>query len=94
MRINWDKTINEIAMLVRATLGDDDIAVDVSPSQDSRSYRVNTDKALRVLGFRCEYDLASAIRSIRDAFQGGLLQDPLTNPLYYNIKRMKQLELR
>jgi hypothetical protein len=32
--------------------------------------------------------------SIKEAFLAGKLVDPLENPLYYNIKRMKQLGLK
>ncbi len=87
-------TILEIAQLVKETLGDDDVALEVTPSSDPRSYRVNTDKAARVLGFHCTHDLRAAVLSLRDAWQAGRLSDPLENPMYYNIKRMKQLDLR
>ncbi len=87
-------TIREIADLVREALDDDTITLEVTPSTDPRSYRVNTDKARRVLGFTCAHDLRAAVLSIRDAYVAGQLTDPLTNPLYYNIKRMQQVGLR
>ncbi|MDP2342939.1 MAG: NAD(P)-dependent oxidoreductase [Deltaproteobacteria bacterium] len=87
-------TILQIAQLVKDTLGDERVTLEVTPSTDPRSYRVNTDKAARVLGFTCAHDLSAAVLSLRDAWQAGKLADPLENPMYYNIKRMKQVELK
>ncbi len=87
-------TIRQIAELVKEALGDDGITLEVTPSSDPRSYRVNTDKARRVLGFTCAHDLRAAVTGLRDAWAAGKLVDPLENPLYYNIKRMQQVGLR
>jgi nucleoside-diphosphate-sugar epimerase len=93
--VSWGNlTIREIAHLVKDALGDDDITLKVTPSTDPRSYRVNTDKARRVLGFTCAHDLREAVLGIRDAYVAGKLDDPLNNPFYYNIKRMQQVGLR
>ena len=33
------------------------------------------------------------IRDLRDAFAAGKIHEPLTNPFYYNIKRMQEIHL-
>ena len=86
-------TIKELAELVKKTLGDDSIEFEVISTDDKRSYHVNTDKMNKVLGFKCKYGLTDAILSIKEAFDKGLIQDGLNNPLYHNIKRMKEIEL-
>lgn len=32
-------------------------------------------------------------RDLRDAFAAGKIPDPMNNPIYYNIKLMKQVDL-
>ncbi len=89
-----NKTMLEIAELVKGALGDETVTFEVLPTDDLRSYHVNTDKMKKVLGFKCQYSLADAVLSLKEAYEKGLLQDPLNNPLYYNIKRMKEVRLR
>ncbi len=87
-------TIKQIAEMVKATLGDESIEFEIIPSDDQRSYHVNTDKMKAVLGFECQYSLADAVRSLKQAFEKGLVKDPLNNSDYYNIKRMKEISLQ
>lgn len=87
-------TIKEIAELVKQTLGDESIEFEITPSNDNRSYHINTNKIKRVLGFECQYSLEDAIQSLHEAFENGLIVDGLNNPFYYNIKRMKEINLK
>jgi len=87
-------TIMEIAEMVKKVVGDDSIAFEVTPTDDKRSYRVNTDKMRRVLGFEIEYGIPEAIQSLIEAYKKGLIVDGLNNPFYYNIKRMKEVSLK
>lgn len=87
-------TIREIAEMVREVIGDKSIKFEVLPTNDPRSYHINTDKMKRVLGFECKFSLQEAIQSLIDAYNKGLIMDGLNNPLYYNIKRMKEIDLK
>lgn len=87
-------TIMQIAQLVKKVIGDDSIDFEVTPTTDSRSYHVNTDKMKKVLGFECKFSIEDGIRSIIQAYQNGMISDGLNNPLYYNIKRMKEINLK
>lgn len=89
-----NKTIREIAEIVKKTIGDDSIGFEVTPSNDPRSYHVSTEKMKRALGFECRYSIEDAVRSLVDAYNKGLIVDGLENPLYYNIKRMKEINLK
>ncbi len=86
-------SIKDLGLLVKDTLNDPSIQFELVESNDNRSYHVNTDKVKRVLGFEFKHDLKDAIHSIREAYEDGLIIDGLTNPLYYNLERMKQLNL-
>jgi nucleoside-diphosphate-sugar epimerase len=89
-----NRSVEDIAMLVRDTLGDPTIELEYTPSNDNRSYHVNSEKVKRVLGFETRFTIEDAIRDIADAYRRGLIQDPFTNPLYSNIKRMQQLHVK
>jgi len=89
-----NQTIKEVAEAVRKVIGDRTIEFEVTPSNDPRSYHVNTDKMKRVLGFECKYSIEDAIRSLIMAHKEGLIVDGLTNSYYYNIKRMKEIDMK
>jgi len=87
-------TIKALGELVKEVIGDESIEFEVTPSEDKRSYHVNTDKMKEVLGFECEFGIEDAIRSIVKAYKENLIIDGLNNPLYHNIKRMKEIDLK
>ncbi|MBN2053129.1 NAD(P)-dependent oxidoreductase [Candidatus Woesearchaeota archaeon] len=87
-------TIKQLAELAKKVLNDKSIIFEITPSDDNRSYHVNTDKMKEVLGFECKYDFEDAVKSLAEAYKKGLIVDGLNNPLYHNIKRMKELNLK
>ncbi len=89
-----NRTVEDIAKLVRDTLGDKTIELEYTPSNDNRSYHVNSEKVKRVLGFETRFTIEDAIKDIADAFRRGLIKDPFTNPVYSNIKLMQQLKVQ
>ena len=86
-------SVTEIANMVKKFCGRD-IEIEVVPTDDKRSYHINSDKITRLLGFTPRFTVEQAIQSIVEAFNKGLIKDGLNNPLYYNIKRMKELDFR
>ncbi len=87
-------SIMDIAKLVMSTLSDPKVELHVQPTNDPRSYHVNSDKLRRAINFIPKYDILHAINSLVIAHQQGKIIDPLNNPLYYNIKRMQEKRLR
>ncbi len=89
--------VAEIAMLVKKVVENalgKEIDLEVVPTNDNRSYHINSDKIKRVLGFTAKYTVEEAVETLVEAFKKGLLRDPLNNPLYHNIKRMQELKLK
>jgi nucleoside-diphosphate-sugar epimerase len=84
-------TVKQLAELVRAALEDPDIAIELMPTDDPRSYHINSDKIRRQLGFTPEYTIQDAMRELGHAFRSGWLKDPMHNPVYYNIRTMQRL---
>jgi nucleoside-diphosphate-sugar epimerase len=86
-------TVGEIARMVKETLGDQEIKISTSPTNDLRSYRINSDKIKKELGFIPKHSVPNAIRDLKKAFDAGLIQNPLIDNRYYNIKIMKAARL-
>lgn len=89
-----NRSVEDIAMLVRDTLGDPSIELEYTPSNDNRSYHVNSDKVRRVLGFETRFTIEDAVRDIAAAYRAGKLPDPLNNTRLSNIKRMQELRVK
>ena len=62
-------------------------------SEDNRSYHISSKKIQNKLGFQNFYSIEDAIVELINAFENKLLHDPLNNEIYYNIKKMKSLNL-
>jgi nucleoside-diphosphate-sugar epimerase len=89
-----NRSVEDIAKLVRDTLGDATIELEYTPTDDNRSYHVNSDKIKRVLGFEPEFNIEDAILSIAHAYKAGRIRDPFKSTLYSNIKRMQELKVK
>lgn len=89
-----NRSVEDIAKLVRDTLGDPGIEMEYTPSKDNRSYSVNSEKVKRVLGFETRHTIEDAIRDIAEAYRAGKIPDPFNNAIFSNIKRMQQLRVK
>jgi nucleoside-diphosphate-sugar epimerase len=85
-------SIREIAELVRSVIGTN-VEIVSTPTDDNRSYHISSEKIKRELGFTPRYSIEDAVKDLKAAFDAGKVKDPLTNPLYYNIKRMQEVHL-
>lgn len=66
--------------------------IEFQESNDNRSYHVDS-KKLRDAGFIPKYSTINAIGDLCEAYDLRCFQTPLTNPRYYNIKQMQELNL-
>lgn len=63
--------------------------IEILPTEDKRSYHIDSAKIYEAIGFRAEKNVLDAINDLRDNFPA------ITTPFsakYINIKRMKELE--
>ena len=74
-------------------MGYENIEIEISESNDLRSYHINSDKIYNILGFKPEFSIEDAVDSICDAYKKGLLQDSMTNSIYSNVKTMQILNV-
>jgi nucleoside-diphosphate-sugar epimerase len=68
-----------------------EISITTTPSNDNRSYHVNSDKIRRILGFKAERTIEDAIRDLTRAFRNHMLPDSFDNDWYYNVRTMKKI---
>ncbi|OGH56864.1 MAG: UDP-glucose 4-epimerase [Candidatus Lindowbacteria bacterium RIFCSPLOWO2_12_FULL_62_27] len=87
-------SVADIAEMVRAEVRDPAVQIKVEPTVDNRSYHINSDRIANLLGFRARHTIRDAVRSICDAYAGGLMPDPMGDRRYYNIKTMQAVGLR
>ena len=86
--------VGDIAGMVKKAIGDEAVELAVEHSDDNRSYHINSDKVCAVLGFEPEHSIEDATTSIVQAYRADALTDPMNNTLYYNIKRMQELQVQ
>jgi nucleoside-diphosphate-sugar epimerase len=85
-------SVMHIAELVRDTLSTD-VDIEVSPTDDNRSYHVSSNLIKRELGFVATHTIEDAVNDLKVAFNSGKVPNSLDNSLYFNIKRMQEINL-
>ena len=69
-----------------------DIPIVTTPTDDIRSYHVNSDKITRVLGYKPKHTIEDAIRDLCKAFKAGKLPNSMQDTAYFNVRRLKELK--
>jgi nucleoside-diphosphate-sugar epimerase len=90
-------SIMDIAQMVKGVVqsrGERDIDIEVTPTEDLRSYHISSSRIKERLGFVPQHTIEDAVRDLVGAFEAGRVPDPMDHSLYYNIKRMQEVELR
>jgi nucleoside-diphosphate-sugar epimerase len=89
-------SIAEIANMVKKVVEEEmpekgDIKIVTTPTNDMRSYHVNSDKVKRVLGFEPKRSIEDAVRDLTRAFGNHLMPNSFDEDWYYNVRTMKKL---
>jgi nucleoside-diphosphate-sugar epimerase len=90
-------SIMEIAELVREVVREEfperkPIEIVTTPTDDIRSYHINSDKVRRVLGYQPRHTIADAVRELCTAFRDGKLPNSMHDDFYFNVRRLKRLK--
>jgi nucleoside-diphosphate-sugar epimerase len=90
-------SIMEIAHLAKRVVQQEfpdkgDIPIVTTPTDDIRSYHVNSDKITRLLGFKPKHNVEDAIRDLCKAFKQGKLPNSMQDTFYFNVRRLKDLK--
>ncbi len=89
-------SIMEIAELAKKVVEElfpenGEIDIVTTPTDDIRSYHVNSDKIRNKLGFQPKRDVEQAIRDLCQAFKEDKLPNSMDDTLYFNVRRLKEL---
>ncbi len=89
-------SIADIALMVQKVIKEEfpekgEIVIETTPSNDNRSYHVNSDKVRRVLGFMPKRTIEDAVRDLAHAFKNHLLPSSFDDDWYFNVRTMKKL---
>ena len=89
-------SIMELAEIVKGVVEKEfpergEIEIVTTPSDDLRSYHINSDKIAEVLGFRPRHSVEEAVRDLCRAFRDGRLPDSFDDNRYYNVRTMKAI---
>lgn len=89
-------SIADLAHIVKRVVAEDmpergAVHIVTTPSDDTRSYHVNSDKIYRMLGYRPKRTIEDAVRDLTRAFRNHLLDDSFDNDWYYNVRTMKRI---
>ncbi len=92
-------SIMEIARIVRRVVQEEfpdkgEIEIVTTPTNDLRSYHINSDKIGARLGFRPKRGIEEAVRDLCRAFKAGLLPDSMSDGRYVNVKVLKAARTR
>lgn len=89
-------SIKDIALLVKKVVEElyperGSIEIVTTPSDDNRSYHINSSKVARILGFKPQFSIEDAVRDLVNAFRQGKIPNSFDDDWYYNIRTMKKL---
>ena len=87
-------SVMDIAKMVRKVVREElpekgEIEIVTTPTNDIRSYHINSDKIAARLSFRPRRGIEDAVRDLCRAFKDGRLPDSLTDDRYVNVRVLK-----
>ncbi len=87
-----NQSVNELANDVKEVIGQD-VKIINTKSDDNRSYHVSSEKIRDILGFTTKFTVQNAVLDLKTAFENNILTNTFENELFYNIKRMNNINL-
>ena len=90
-------TIMEIAHMVKKVVEREfpeksPIDIVTTPTDDNRSYHINSDKIKKVLGFAPKHTIEEAVRDLCRAFRDGKIPNSFSDDRFYNVRTLKKLK--
>ena len=90
----WEnQSVNQISKTVKDIVGED-VKIIKSETNDNRSYHISSEKIKKILNFETKFTIENAVNDLIEKFEEKALNNTLSNDLYFNIKRMKNLNLK
>ena len=91
-------TIMEIAKMVKHVVQQEfpekgELPIEITPTNDNRSYHINSDKIARKIGFKPKRGIEDAVRDLCRAFRAGKLSNSTIDERYHNVKVLKRIRV-
>jgi nucleoside-diphosphate-sugar epimerase len=67
------------------------IPIDITTSDDPRSYHINSEKIFKILDFQPKHSIEDAVMDLCLAFKNGKLPNSFDDNKYYNVRTMKAI---
>jgi len=90
--MNIAKTVKKVVEEFFPEKGD--IPIEVTTSDDPRSYHINSEKIYRVLRFKPKHSIEEAVIDLCRAFKDGKLSNSFGDDKYFNVRMMKAAGLK
>ena len=94
-----NQSIADLAVVVKQVveqefqeLGKIDIVT--TPSNDNRSYHINSEKIRQRTGFQHKFSVADAVTDLCKAFKAELLPNSISHDRYYNVRTLKAIQAK
>lgn len=92
-------SISEISLKVKKVVEDffpdfGEIDIETTPSNDNRSYHINSDKIREVLGFEPKLTIEDAVCDLCRAFKEEKIPNSFDDDFYFNVKRLKRINAK
>src|SRR5580692_3384008 len=83
-------SIMDIAKMVQRIVSTEfpekgEVSIVTTPSDDLRSYHINSDKIKRALGYAPRHTIEDAVRDLCNAFRDGRIPDSMNDDQYFNV---------
>jgi nucleoside-diphosphate-sugar epimerase len=85
-------SVEDLGKMVVEVIGQD-VTIEWEQTNDNRSYHVSSQKIRDELGFVPKHTIKDAVKDLKEAFENNLLEDPTSNEMYVNIKRMQSINI-
>ena len=90
-------SIMEIAHMVKKVVEQEfpqkaPIDIVTTPTDDNRSYHINSDKIKKTLGFAPRHTIEEAVRDLCRAFRDGKILNSFSDDRFYNVRTLKKLK--
>lgn len=92
-------SIMDIALTVKKVVQEifpekGEIPIEVTESNDPRSYHINSNKIKCALGFYPKYSVEDAVRELCEAFRDDRLPNSFADDRFYNVRTMKSIGVK
>jgi len=89
--------IKDIAFIVKKIVDREflsNVQIHNSPSNDNRSYHINSDKAKKILYYTPRLTVENAVLELCHCFKKNMFVNSLNDTKYFNVKRLKEIHAK